>query len=387
MKNYNNFNQLLLNNKIVYNAIHNFQKEDAVKNLIDNYSDVTDKNNDRNILMYAVGYGDYYTVEKIIESGKIDLYHKDKYGKNALFFCTNEKILKLLLDKKLDYLSKTNEHKTLLQEYIGYYQIQYLLDLPDIEKIINDDKYGMTPLHLACQKDEIEDVELLLKYGAKIDVGQYSILDFTTEPKIIKLLIDNGADVNKVNSFGYTPLASLINRNTFGHGFLEVNFIKKIKYILIAGADPNYKREKESIVENLLSSLTENRITILKIFFKYSTIDLKFDIDFISEKILYSSRISMILSLFLDYDMETLKKLYFKNTTLLHFLSSRNEIDILKKILKTNEFNWFEKNEKGEYFLDLFYKSCEFIVDFVQTDYPDKWKEYLKKKQIKKFKL
>ena len=63
------------------------------------------------------------------------------------------------------------------------------------------DNEGRTPLHITCQANQLKCVELLLSAGADVSVkdkqGQTAIT-FTKEPKILKVLIDHGADPQPV---------------------------------------------------------------------------------------------------------------------------------------------------------------------------------------------
>jgi len=96
---------------------------------------------------------------------------------------------------------------------------------------------GETLLFAASRKNDKESIKVLLDAGAKIDMpdyegitpmmhaSQHSYLD------IVKFLVEKGANVNKKSTYGYTALS-------LNMGFLDRDE-KIVKILLDAGADPN----------------------------------------------------------------------------------------------------------------------------------------------------
>jgi ankyrin repeat protein len=103
-----------------------------------------------------------------------------------------------------------------------------------------DDKFGITPLHIAAAYGEKEVTELLIANGADVKVADMSLmtpLHFAVvfgHKEIVELLIVNGADMNaKDGNVGWTPLH-----------YAAFNGHKEIAELLIAkGADVNAKSE------------------------------------------------------------------------------------------------------------------------------------------------
>ena len=103
-----------------------------------------------------------------------------------------------------------------------------------------DDKFGITPLHLAVDGGHTEIVKLLIAKGADVKVADMSLmtpLHFAVvfgHKEIVELLIVNGADMNaKDANVGWTPLH-----------YAAFNGHKEIAELLIAkGADVNAKDE------------------------------------------------------------------------------------------------------------------------------------------------
>jgi ankyrin repeat protein len=114
-------------------------------------------------------------------------------------------------------------------------------------------EFGNTPLHVACNPiDAINAgiVELLLKYP--LDINARGIDDCTPlyyaigkgDNDIVKLLIDNGADVNIPDSHGNTPLMAAADM------FDDDDTI--LKLLLENGADPYQKNNYGISVYKLL---------------------------------------------------------------------------------------------------------------------------------------
>ena len=82
------------------------------------------------------------------------------------------------------------------------------------------DAYGMTPLHHACQANDLKLVRFLLQYGKNIDLNAQAYNGFTSlhfacylvdshqelECDVIRLLIDHGADCTLKSNTGLTPM-------------------------------------------------------------------------------------------------------------------------------------------------------------------------------------
>ena len=71
---------------------------------------------------------------------------------------------------------------------------------------------GRTPLHLACERDDLELVKMLVKAGADVNArdnnGDISLhlACKTNDLKLVQVLIEKGSDVNRKNNNGDIPL-------------------------------------------------------------------------------------------------------------------------------------------------------------------------------------
>lgn len=130
-------------------------------------------------------------------------------------------------------------------------------------------KYDCTPLHYACREGNLEIVEFLIKYGADINkknryATYYPIIDALTSSRekelfpIIILLIDAGADINSIDSFGNTVL----------HYAVEQENIDLVELFLKLGCDVNQtlRHDRDTILHyacfqknrEIISKLIEN---------------------------------------------------------------------------------------------------------------------------------
>ena len=104
-------------------------------------------------------------------------------------------------------------------------------------------RHGDLPLHLASRLDQIDVAKLLLKNGAAINKTmstskENAAIHSAHSPAMIKLLLDNGADIDLQNSAGKTALINVASSNNLQLAELLINL----------GSNPNLKdREKTRI--------------------------------------------------------------------------------------------------------------------------------------------
>ena len=102
----------------------------------------------------------------------------------------------------------------------GYYPLVEFIIQFTKAKIDKGDKFGRTPLMLACRNGHIKIASLLLKYGANIKAEDTSgnwALHYAAAygfPECVDLLLENNADVNAQNLWKSTPLSiAMLKRN------------------------------------------------------------------------------------------------------------------------------------------------------------------------------
>lgn len=116
-----------------------------------------------------------------------------------------------------------------------------------------------SPLQVACAKGDYEIVEVLIKNGANVNftaIGEESPLNAVIASEsddkfnIIKLLIKNGADPDKKDSFGIAPILNIAGSNCckavdIKHGIFEYDekrageIVKMYQYLIKLVEDPS----------------------------------------------------------------------------------------------------------------------------------------------------
>ncbi|KAH3698702.1 uncharacterized protein LOC127862386 [Dreissena polymorpha] len=201
--------------------------------------------NQLDLLLYASSKGDLQQVTEILETG-MDVNSGNEIGQTALLaasIANQTDTCALLLQKgaKLDHSD------------IGGFTALHLTTDADLTKLllvnINDDKkkkfvnarkkYNITPLHEAAFRGSPGKVLELLSNHADVnaeDENRATPLHYAMarsgniDTSFMEALIESGADVNKQNVFGQTPLAIACKQ----HQFMS----NEITVLLKAGADP-----------------------------------------------------------------------------------------------------------------------------------------------------
>jgi ankyrin repeat protein len=161
------------------------------------------------ILLYAARYNYENIVELIINSG-IDINYKNKHQNSALIYATkynNINIVKLLLlnGANVNDKDKTGTTPLMYASINGNLEIMHIL--LKYEANVNDiDTYGCTSLmHAIFDGDQI-----VIEFLNTKNVDIHKPFD---RKDIIKVLLDNGADINIKDIFGKTLLMHSIVRN------------------------------------------------------------------------------------------------------------------------------------------------------------------------------
>ena len=181
---------------------------EIAKLLINNNSDINIKNKDgKNMIMIACENGNEEMFNLLIENNA-DINAKSSWGASALIYASengNINIMKYLIDNGIDVNGKADDN-------------------------------GDTPLLWAVTgKNPYEASKLLIENGADVNaandsgVAPATILAAST-PKVVKLLKDNGADLDTKFLDYYPPIAIAA-----GAGNLEI-----VKALVENGADVNY---------------------------------------------------------------------------------------------------------------------------------------------------
>ena len=214
---------------------------DMAKALIDNGALVNLRAGDGfNALMEAVRTGNIEIAKLLIEHNS-DINIKNKDGKNMIMIACekgNEEMFNLLIENNADINEKSSWGASALiyaSEKGNINIMQYLID-NGIDVNGKADDNGDTPLLWAVTgENPYEASKLLIENGANVNatndsgVAPATILAAST-PKVVKLLKDNGADLDTKFLDYYPPIAIAA-----GAGNLEI-----VKALVENGADVNY---------------------------------------------------------------------------------------------------------------------------------------------------
>ena len=170
----------------------------------------------------VVDKGDIKKLKVLIIENKIDVNIKNKKGQTPLFKIHNLEIVNFLIKHGADVNAESTRGET---------PLHYSMDKPKITKVLIENGANVnakinssfnikingeitnvlenfTPLHLAVMNDNIETAKLLIEHGADVNTTDavYTPLYEVRSLQMIKLLIENGANVLHTNRFGTTPL-------------------------------------------------------------------------------------------------------------------------------------------------------------------------------------
>lgn len=199
---------------------------EMAKLLLENGADVNHKNNiGISSLSKVIESRNIKAIKLLLEYGA-DVNQQNEVGITPLFISimyNQINIFHLLIEYKVD-LNYTSNGITPLYWAIEKERIEitkFLIGNPEVD-VNKKNKSGNTPLFCAIYKENIEVVKLLLEKNsvsqAKANVNQQynkgmTLLSYAVARKnkeIVKLLLEYGADINRPDSDGSTPIVQLM---------------------------------------------------------------------------------------------------------------------------------------------------------------------------------
>ena len=208
-------------------------------------------------LHYAAFYGDPRTIEFLVKNGA-DIYVKDAFGASPLFWALSKpENVEILIKLGFDVNERNSDGNTPLLSLTsnwnyGETKVIKLLLLAGANVNEKTD-YGSTPFGLALAfKNSKEILKILLENGADVKLdGQggefvtnsnlHTAASLMWDNDILQLLIDEGLDVNILGVNGQTPLHDVISSKTaISQGFGADSY-NTVKFLLEKGADTSIK--------------------------------------------------------------------------------------------------------------------------------------------------
>ena len=235
-------------------------------------------------LMYACRKGHTETVRQLLKLGA-SLRKVSARGRTAMFEAIlgqHDEVVELLTelvppDLDINAVNPKQFRRTalMLAALLGYVEIVgRLLDYPGVE-IDLQDVNGMTALYLAAKYDHVQIVELLLRSGARVDIGDYRVgrtaLRVAAErdhEEIVRLLQKSGARIDLKDSSGGTAMLHAVrqgaekalnemidaggnlkevdeNGQSLLHSASEKNRANITRTLIDKGLDPNIRDKSE----------------------------------------------------------------------------------------------------------------------------------------------
>ncbi|OUM68856.1 hypothetical protein PIROE2DRAFT_27061, partial [Piromyces sp. E2] len=219
-------------NPLFYMIKKSYQEEDIFKSIMSKYKNINeiDCKKKTTPLIYAIQKKKEFFVKLLLENKKVDIDTRDSENKTPLDYAVEtkkSKLIKLLIyrnyDKKSEFTDDIQEIETsgltpllLAINNNDILLVKYLID-HQVE-LKRPNRNEVTPFRKALDKSNIKILRLLLAKDKKIPIEDNNLqpLIFAIKknnPEFVKLLIENGADINEFSYNGNTPLLQAINND------------------------------------------------------------------------------------------------------------------------------------------------------------------------------
>lgn len=161
-----------------------------------------------------------------------------------------------------------NKNEKIISEF---YDAAVFGKLDKVKKMLKKDptlvnakgKWGFAALHGVAGEDQLEMLKFLISKGADVNIQNdegISPLHLAAYPKVVQILVQNKADLNKLDKIGNTPL-HIQTEHPEGYDCMEA--------LLKLGAKPNLKNKRGSTPLDVANDRQENdKVRLLKKYLK-----------------------------------------------------------------------------------------------------------------------
>lgn len=220
---------------------------ETVRAMVQNGADIEAQNeNGHTPLIMACNNQNFNVYTTLLDLGA-NINHKDKHGNTVMFHAVevhNQQIFEDLITRGMDWKAKNNMHQRPLHAAASSGNIEALTKLAKLGGDVTEADYaGDMPMHYAVNRQSLPVVKELLRLGAPLEplngMGWTPlVLAGFVAPDLIKFFVQQGADINRQDRDGNTPLHLAI---------IHAGNKEGVKELLKAGADTTI-RNKEGLL-------------------------------------------------------------------------------------------------------------------------------------------
>ncbi|KAK6495290.1 hypothetical protein TWF481_003316 [Arthrobotrys musiformis] len=233
---------------------------------------------------------------------------------NAAIKCGNNDIASILISNGADIKARgmtgigNHLHDALFRRGASGSMLRHLLSVPGAVDLIDGiDESGRTPLHLAASKGKLDAVQVLLEFGATVDVpgdmGRTALhyAAIGGFPDVVECLLKAGANPNGM-SYLKTPLHVSYGSRDLGHDGLNSRRVASL--LLGAGADP--KAQDADGFTPLNTAVVKNNSDVVKALLPHYSVE---DINIIGRSSIREDSTALTSALLYGTSDDTIKAL------------------------------------------------------------------------------